>query len=307
VNRSPRPGTTILIPTTCETHRQAAIWRALESAAQQPGETRTVVIVNGCRFDRALFQALRARDGVETAYHEVGSLAAARRFARSLVSTEYFTFLDDDDEILPGTLAHRVEKLRTDLRADVVVSNGYMYDGREERLAVASFAGIEADPLLALMKQNWFVSCAGLFRTATVTEEFLDGTTEYGEWTMMTMRLLLARRRFVFLERPTFRKHEETVGAMSKTTVYLEGTLATLQRFLEFDLPPEVRKLVRRKVGAALHTRSDLARAAGRWTEAWAYHLRSLAFPGGWRYLPYGRKLIGWRWITRGTPDRLVS
>jgi glycosyltransferase involved in cell wall biosynthesis len=303
VNDSYEPGTTVLIPTTCERHRAAAIWRAIESVAQQPGPTRTIVVVNGSRFDAALFGALRGRDSLQVAYQQVGSLAVARRFGRSLVSTEYFTFLDDDDEILPGTLAYRVEKLRADGGADVVVSNGYIYDGREERLACTTFAGVERDPLLALMKRNWFVSCAGLFRTATVTEDFLDGTTEYGEWTMMTIRLLMARRRFVFLDRPTFRKHAETVGAMSKTTVYLEGMLATLIRFLDFDLPPEVRKLVRRKVGAALHTRSDLARAAGRRREAWGYHLQSLAFPGGWRYFAYSRKVVPWPWMGRSAPE----
>jgi glycosyltransferase involved in cell wall biosynthesis len=79
---------------------------AVASARAQGGNVRVVVV------DNANADPLRARDGGDVIRSDVElSTGAARNLGLSHVTTEYVVFLDADDQLLPGALAHLVAGL----------------------------------------------------------------------------------------------------------------------------------------------------------------------------------------------------
>ena len=56
---------------------------------------------------------------------EEASVAKAQQLGRRSSRTEFFCFLDDDDEYLPGAVSMRLNELRADSSVDVVVTNGF--------------------------------------------------------------------------------------------------------------------------------------------------------------------------------------
>src|SRR5262245_55327336 len=95
---------TVIIPTTCEKQREAQLLAAIESIKAQSGiAAKILLVVNGSRFDAPLLAQLRERDDVCVEYREVGSLPLALEYGCTRVDTEFFCFLDDDDELLEGS------------------------------------------------------------------------------------------------------------------------------------------------------------------------------------------------------------
>lgn len=290
----------VIIPTTCERVR----WRSLERAiagvlAQEGVAAHVIAVVNGNRFDPACLEALKQKDGVTVLYRSTGSAPLAQAAGRDVVDTPFFAFLDDDDEYLPGALAARLAPLRADPALDFVVANGYRArDGRDE-LAIGDSRAIVADPLDALCHSNWMASCAGLFRTSTVTAAYFVDPAPYMEWTYLAFRLT-ASLRMRWLDAPTYRINDSPVS-LSKSDAYLRSELDILQRVLTLPLPAPARRAVRRKIGRAYHVFAEKSRRQGNRAQAWRFHLGSLTRPGGWRYLSYSRKLVLALWRTPRT------
>src|SRR5690348_6425889 len=102
----------VIIPTTCETRRWASLRRAISTAASQENvSTEVIVIVNGDRVDPECFKQLRGMHNLKVVIQKEGSLPLALRYGRSLVSSPFFCFLDDDDEYLPGGLWQRLQPM----------------------------------------------------------------------------------------------------------------------------------------------------------------------------------------------------
>jgi len=288
------PGVSVIIPTTGEKSRALLLYRAIESVLPQKNvDLELIIVVNGNRVCEELYDRLRADQRLQLVRRDIGSLPAAQRHGRGLVTKEYFTLLDDDDELLPEALSVRSSVLNEDQSADLVVSNGYVtYDGAKDELHVKDFGFARGDPLAALMQKNWLASCGALFRTRTISIEFFDGVTKYHEWTLLAVRILLANRRVVFLDQPTFRKHEEIAGSLSKSEAYRNSALGFLEGMLSFDMPRHARTELKKKLGRTLHFKADEYRRHGDLRSAWAYHFRSMRYPGSWRYFLYTRKLL---------------
>ena len=114
----------VLIVSLCLAERRTAILRALETIVSQEGVKATpVIVVNGKRYDPALFEELKARSDLRVIYQEEPSIFLARRLAREKLEAPFFAMLDDDDELLPGALKARLEPLLKDPSLDVVVGN----------------------------------------------------------------------------------------------------------------------------------------------------------------------------------------
>lgn len=288
------PSVSVIIPTTCERGRRSLLCRAIDSVlAQREVDVHLLIVVNGSRVCETLYEELRADGRLQLARLPVGSLPAAQRHGRGLVTKQYFTLLDDDDELLPDALQRRASALAGDPTVDMVVSNGYItYDGATDELHVEHFEFARRDPLVALMRRNWLVSCGALFRSDTVPVDFFDGQTKWHEWTLLAIRILLANRKVAFLDEPTFRKHEEVANSLSKSPAYREAALGFLANLLGFDMPPHVKTELRRKIGRTLHSRAEECRLRGDLTQAWRHHLRSMRYVENWNYLPYTRKLL---------------
>lgn len=298
MNQEKLPSISVIIPTTCERARWASLNGAIAGVLAQDGvAVEVIVVVNGNRYDPDCYDALKRKEGVTVLYRSIGSAPLAQTAGRAAVRTSFFAFLDDDDDYLPGALATRVAPLLADPALDFVVTNGYRARGGIDERAIGNGGAIVADPLGALCGQNWMASCAGLFRTSTVTADYFSDPAPYMEWTYLAFRLTI-RLRMRWIDQPTYRINDSLVS-LSKSEVYLRSELEILQRILSLPLPTPVRRAVRRKIGGASHAFAERARVQGRFAEALRFHLGSLAQPGGWRYLLYSRKLVPGLWRAR--------
>ena len=115
---------TVVIATAARPERASALRRAIDSVCAQVPAPEVVVVVNGSTFDPAIVDALKADRRIRYDYRELGSYPAAQRRGRELVRTAFFCFLDDDDELLPDSIALRLDRMSGADRPDVVVGSG---------------------------------------------------------------------------------------------------------------------------------------------------------------------------------------
>ena len=281
----------VIIPTTCELHRWASLQRAIGTATTQENvDVSVIVVVNGEHFSPECLEQLRRMPQLTVLYMLQGSAPLAQRLGRLAVHTEFFSFLDDDDEYLPGGLWARVQPMLGAPDTGFVASNGYrMVEGKQE-LAVQQTDALLADPLFALCDENWMSSCGGLFRSASVTTDYFDDPAPYLEWTFLAYRLALELP-MAWVAQPTFRIHD-TPGSLSKSETYRCAETDVLRRIAALRLPPHVGSAIKEKIGRAYHELSHDNMVLGRAGQACRFHMMSLRQPGGWRYLLYSRKVL---------------
>ena len=286
------PRVTAIIPTLCLPERALSLKRAIDSLLnQQNVAVVPLVVVNGGRFDRTQLETLRGRGDIRVHSISEANVGGARRAGRQLVETEFFCFLDDDDEYLPGAFAARLAPLLAGASVAATVSNGYLNYGGRMIAHLDDFPRIAAEPLRSLVKGNWLASCAGLFRTSSVGPEYFAEPAAHHEWTYLAFQLTMTRQ-IAFVPEMTFVVHE-TPGSASRTVEHEMAAADVVGRILNLDLDPELRRLVRRKYGAAMHVCAEHHRTARRLAKAWACHVASLREPGGLRdYGLYTRKLL---------------
>ncbi len=281
----------IIIPTTCEASRRASLRRAIASVTSQENvEVEVIVVVNGKRFDPAYYEELCGAPNLKVVYREEGNLPLAIRYGRSLVTAPSFAFLDDDDEYLPGALWRRLQPMLADETLGYVVSNGYSQSAGRDEPAVRHVDAVCKDPLRALLGENWLASCGGLFRSSSVGVDCFDGSTRYFEWTYLAYKLASSLK-MVFVDVPTYRIYD-SANSLSKSEAYLNAEIPVLAKILDLELPQDVKLSLREKMGRAYHTLSNFYRRKGELRRAWRFHLTSLGYPGGLRYLAYSRRLL---------------
>lgn len=282
----------VVMPTEARSDRADLLRRALESVLSQQGvRAIPIVVVNGKAASVALLADLTRSPQVQLVRLEMANLPAALRTGRELVRSPYFAELDDDDELLPGALAARVEAMEAHPDVDVVVTQGYIDDCGRRELDIVDLERFQADPLRSMLDHNWLAPCAGLFRTATIGPEYFVDVPRYLEWTYLGVRFALERR-ILFLNHATWVYRAGTPRSLSKQAEYVRQQAASLNRLLALPLPRAVRRGFAQRRGNALHTAAGMELNAGRAREAWRWHLRSLAATGGWRYSLYTRRLL---------------
>ena len=283
---------TVVIPTLALGERAASLRRAIASArAGNQAAIDVVVVVNGQRFDPRLVDEVRTMAGVRVVQRPQPGSPGAILAGRLAVTTPFFSFLDDDDEYLPGAVDARIEVFEREPDVDVVAANGYRRrDGNDVR-ALKNLANVPRDPLRALFDENWLASCGASFRSSTVPAEAFERLPRHIHWTFLAFTLAVAGKRVAVVDAPAFVIHD-TPGSASKQESYLLCHIEVYQRMLDAAPPPPIRAIVAARLAGALHQASDHFRRAGRSAAAWRMHLRSLTRPGGWRYLAYTRRLL---------------
>jgi glycosyltransferase involved in cell wall biosynthesis len=288
---------TVVIPTLAQASRATALWTAIESCLAQRRTTVAVIVaINGTRYDDAIRRELERSPRLMTSYDPVGNLPRAIAGGRSRVGTEFFTFLDDDDYMLPDTLAERVARLARDETTDVMVANGYRYSISDSSLLFGgerAYQEMTRDPLKALFKVNWLASCGGIFRSATIPAEFFNDSVQYFEWTYFAFRLASQYRvgfdptgTYVICDSPE---------SLSKAP---HGKPAELLLWSKVSpllgRRPDLRSTLRTRVADAHHSCSEHFRQLGAARGAWKHHALSLvASPGAsLRYASYTRHLM---------------
>lgn len=271
---------TTIIPTTAERQEIRRAVQSIRNASQDP--VQIIAVINGSRGDPELCRWLELNVRVE--YLSQPSLTAALLRGRQLVDTPFFSFLDDDDEYMPGTLDQRLQALEGGF--DVAVTNGWR--GSE---LVFDVSGVAEDPLAAVLTNVWLCNYNGLYRSQAVGAEYFVDIHKFAEWTWLAFRLALDGKRIVALDEPGFRVHD-TPGSLSKSAAYRDAYPELFKRMLATNPPAHVAHLIRRRIGADLHDRSVRALERGARFEAFKAHLQSLVHPGGMRYLVYSRRLF---------------
>jgi glycosyltransferase involved in cell wall biosynthesis len=287
---------TVIIPTLALRERADLIQRAVGSVLSQEGVRATpLLIVNGDRHDAELVRSLRADPRVKIVRRAEKGIPLALKAGRALVTSPWFGSLDDDDLLLPGALATRVDALAQHPEIDVVVSNGFKCGTYGDTLLIQDVAAVRRDPLGTLLEGNWLLPGSWLCRTDIAPADLFEKMPRHLECTYLAVRFATSGR-MLFLAEPMIKWSATTPDSAAKSPEYRAGHVAGLKQILELPLPRSFRAGLRRKLSAAYHRVSGDCLAAGRIRDAWRWHLASLVEKGGTRYLPYTRRLVMARW-----------
>jgi glycosyltransferase involved in cell wall biosynthesis len=283
---------TIIIPTLGLRERAESLQVAIASALAQDGVRPIVIVVlNGARRDAAVERVLREDRRITLVVREAGSLPAALAAGRAMVTTPWFTALDDDDFLLPGALQLRVHALEGRPECAAVITNGFRRNGSGDELHVKAGNGVHADPLRTMLKGNWFLPGSWMCRTESVGIRIFEEMPSYLECTYLALRIA-AEHPIVWRDTPTVVYSVGSPEAESLSRAYVLGQVAALRRIIALNLPDDVRRALRSRIAGAYHAAADHERTAGGLLAAWRWHAASLVQPSGWRYLPFTRHLL---------------
>lgn len=284
------PTVSVIIPTTCDARREKLLYRAIDSVMNQAHSdlyrVELLVVVNGSRVDDRVLDFVSTLP-VRLLIMEEGNVSKARYAGVQSSGSNFFCFLDDDDEFLPGALAHRLSLFEDGV--DCVVTNGLVNDSRLVSERVARLAN--AEPAAAFFVQNWFASPGSMFKRGAVGYELFDMEHRYFEWTLLFFKLIAARHRIKYDDTPTYRVWQDSPGSASKSLDYSLAHASVLADILALPLGEDALATLRLKHHAALNAKSQMHLERRQRLEAWKSHLSCLK-SGGWRYLPFTRKLI---------------
>lgn len=286
------PSVSVIVPTLGLEERVDLLDEALASIEEQTGvETVPIAVLNGTQACADVERRLREDGRIRFVRLEEADLPTALAAGRRAVRTPYFTALDDDDLLLPGALARRLSALEADPALDLVVADGFRRSGSDDRRNVGSRVDVDADPLRALLRQNWLLPGSWLARTERIGPELFDGMPRFLECTYLAVRFA-TQYRLRWLPEPGVVYRIGSPGAETSSRDYVLGQAAALRGILALELPADVRRAFERRVALAYHCASENARREGRRREAWRWHLASLKECGGWRHLAYTRHLL---------------
>jgi len=285
----------VIIPTTCEARRADLLLRAVESVVAQRGAAiELLVVVNGHSYDEMLFQKLKADSRLQVIYLEQANYSAARYMGVRHVTSQYFCFLDDDDELLPDASQTRLDVFADEGEGvDVVITNGVEHSSGKDSLLLPPDAAekILSNPGTSFLEQNWFASCGPLFKTASIEPELFNFTIKYFEWTYLFFLLLSKGKRLRYHDEVTYRINKDNPFSVSKSIAYEKASAEFLPHLLGLPLDADLHERIRDKYVVALNTLSTLELAEGRPWRAWSSHIKCLQ-NGGWRFFPFTRRLV---------------
>lgn len=289
------PIVTVIIPTIASKEKKPLLARAIASIFRSSASPISILaVVNGPWADPEVCDWLKSLAAVKFERMTEGSLPKAQLRGRELVSTPYFSFLDDDDELLENATDWRLAALRDYPAASLVVSSGFRCVDLVDSPIMTHIARVPSDPLRTLFDENWLSSCNVLFRSALVRADFFEDFHAYAEWTWLAYKLACDGAQIVAVSEPTFRIHD-TPGSVSKSQAYHDAYQSLYRRMLDYKPPKAIQRIIKARLSADWHDRSVMALALGDKKLAGVCHFRSLLLPTGLKYAPYTRHLLpGW-------------
>lgn len=287
------PRVTTIIPTLCEFSRKQSILRAIESIKTSSiNPIRILILVNGQRYDKTLLGDLHERDDLDVIQIQEGSLTLAHSVGRRNVATEFFSFLDDDDEYLPEATDRRLVIIDSDSQIDLVVSNGFINTNGLDSVLYSRMQNVPHDPLHELFRENWLHNCNALFRTSSISLDYFENPHKLMEWTWLAFKLALDGKKIGISDHPAFR-YNDTPGSLSKSIAFAESRIKLYERMLKFKLPIDVNRTINLRLNSAWHNLSDIQRKDEAIIPAIRSHFYSIiSHPMGFRYIPSTRHLL---------------
>jgi hypothetical protein len=286
------PAVTIIVPTRALRERLESLTAAIESILSQDGvRAIPLVVLDRTTGSPEVESALRSDRRIRLLQVDGVDVPAKLRAGRAEVTTPFFGTLDDDDLLVPGGLARRLDVLCRFPDCTVVVSNGYLRSTSGDTVLVPPGANVAADPLGAMVSANWCLPGSWLARTDRISADVFDGMPPHLENTFLALRFA-TEHHMRWLDEPTVTHVMGSPAAQSMSREFVLGQADGLRRIIRLALPREIRAEYRRRIAAAYHAAADHDYRAGYVADAWRWHLASLRSPGGWRYLPFTRQLI---------------
>lgn len=285
-------GVTVIVPTTAQASRRMAIRRCIDSIrSSSRSPIAIIVVVNGSRSDPEVCAWLKAQPDVRFEYSPTPSAPNAVEIGRRLVNTAYFSTLDDDDEYLADATDIKMAILEQSPDTDLVVTNALRLCEDQETLLYQHLERVPIAPLATLFESNWLHNGNALFRTSTFHASYFNNYRPYAEWTWLAYKAVLAGVRVKTILQPTFRVNV-TAGSLSQSEAYVDNYLPLYRDMLALSPPPAIALMIKTKMSAAWHLQSCRELTRGERGAALLSHLRSMALPGGLRYLSYSARLI---------------
>lgn len=282
----------VIIPTVCTSARADLLERAIDSIfLNKELLIQVIVVVNGDKFDQDLVHRLMNDDRLLILKQVTANVSMARLFGLSHSNSEYFCFLDDDDEFLPNGLMLRVNYLHDHPEIDVVVTNGVIHQGDSLVPFINEGEYKDINVELAISHMNWFASPASMFRSKSVDRELFNFNLRYFEWTYLLLLLVENKIKIKYVAHKTFIKNENNKDSVSKSIGYAKAYPDFLLSLGVIKLPSRIRGILDKKYIDALHGLSELYLNEGNIKDAWLTHLKCIK-KGGWSYLSYTRHLI---------------
>jgi glycosyltransferase involved in cell wall biosynthesis len=283
----------VIIPTVCSNDRANLLLNAISSIKEAcSASAKIIVAANGANVDTKLALELKNRADLNYVYFEEGSLPKTISLAVDLIDTEYFCFLDDDDEFLPNGLLCRMAILESNPEIDLVISNGYRCVSGIDSQCLQHLDTVSNDPLKALFDENWLPSCGALFRLSSVSGAYFKNYHAYAEWTWLAFKLALDKKYIYALNDLTFRIHGDTPGSLSKSFSFQKSYIELYRRMLAQKLPYKIRQIIKRRLSQSHHDISNKFLSDKKYMPALIHHLLSLRQPYGWRFFAYSRHII---------------
>jgi len=291
----------VIIPTACAPERVSLLQRAIESAlTQEEVSIELIVVVNGSIFDREYLNTLQNDTRLTVVKIEQPGAPIACYQGRKLATSDYFSFLDDDDEYLPNAIRDRLAILKQDQTIDFVATNGY--SGNSNVLIHSNTDYINKNPMLALTEQNWLASCGGLYRSKTIDESFFKDLPAYMEWTFLAFKLLTSKKNIYYLNKTTYCIND-TPLSLSKSGKYITEGIKAIEEIYKLDLPNPVRFLMGKKLLGYRHSASCYYLKNGKKLLAIKYHIMSMYGLYGLRYIAYTRYFF----LIKGQKNKVID
>ena len=278
MNSSVKARISVVIATTAEKKRAKSIDNAINSViAQQGCNFDLIVVINGSLFDDNVRKSIENNTRVQCHYLLEGSFPKALTYARSIIKTDYFCFLDDDDELLPSSLFARFSSLENNPAIDVAIGNGIKKQSDLVWQIHPDILSYQGDALAVLCKKNgnWLASCAGMFRTETIPQQYFDDYAVYAEWSYIAFKLAVFNK-VIFINCLCYCINSQS-GSLSHNEAYLFGQYDMTKKVLALPLPTWAKKLLSIKICDTEHTISERYLKNKQRSRAWLFHFKSLS------------------------------
>lgn len=283
---------TVVIASVCDEARSESLRRACESvrAMAGGGDYSIIVVANGARVSASVLGWLAQQPDVRVIRLRSGSAPLARRVGAEMADSEFLAFLDDDDELMPNTLAQKIAQFRDHPEIDVLVTDGLRINGSKITKIFPPPEARGTDLVETMMRAGWGAGALTL-RAHNIDLSVFDAELRHMEWTLTALELA-RRHQFGFLDEPTYRYFETTPNSLSKSAEHNLAAPEVWRRLAKCYEGTPYDAAVRRRYGKLCHDGSWESARRGRMRDAWRLHAESLRSPGGVVFLPFSARLL---------------
>lgn len=292
---APRHMFTVVIASLCDDARGDGLKRACDSVRSMAAghDYGIIVVANGPGVSPGVLEWLAAQADVHTIRLRSGSHPLARRVGAELADTEYLTFLDDDDELMPDTLGAKITFFREHPDVDVLATEGIIVNATAPGKGPKRSDARPSDTVRALMQRGWN-ACSLTVRAREIDLSVFDAELRHMEWTYVA--LALARRHKVgFMDEPTYRYHADTPNSLSKGMEHALAAPKVWRRLAELYRATPYRRVMLRRYGKECHYASLEAALRGKMRDAWHFYRESLRYSGARAIVPFSARFLSAR------------